>query len=161
MINKFLLNLFLTVVYLALAGEVTFLSAVAGFVIGALILTMVGYAEGRGGYPRRVWGLIRFACYFVYILVKANLQVAREIVTPGFTMKPRILRYPVDGLTPVEITTLASAITLTPGTLSADINEAGTTLYIHAMYAEDRAAAIAELDELRCRLLREVFDHDV
>ncbi len=161
MINKFLLNLFLTVVYLSLVGEVTFLSAVAGFVIGAFILTMVGYAEGRGGYLRRGWGLLKFGIYFVYILVKANIEVAREIVTPGFTMRPRILRYPVGGLTPIEVTTLASAISLTPGTLSADINDQGDMLYIHAMYAEDRAAAIAGLDELRHRLLREVFDHDV
>ena len=161
MINKFLLNLFLMVVYMALAGEVSFLSAVAGFVIGALILTMVGYAEGRGGYLRRVWGLVKFGVYFLYILVKANLQVAREVVTPGFSMRPRILRYPVEGLTPVELTTLASAITLTPGTLSADVNEDGTVLYIHAMYAQDRAAAIAELDQLRRWLLREVFDHEL
>ncbi|MEM7625379.1 MAG: Na+/H+ antiporter subunit E [Planctomycetota bacterium] len=161
MINKFLLNLFLAVVYVALAGDVSFLSLLTGFIIGLLIVTLIARATGQSSYMRRVWGLFRFGVYFVYILVKANYEVAREVLTPGFTMTPRIIRYSVEGLSPVEITTLANAITLTPGTLSADINDEGTVLYIHCMYAEDRDAAVAALDELKIWLIREVFDHDV
>ena len=161
MINKFLLNLFLMVVYVALAGEVTFLSMLAGFIIGLLIVTLIGQATGRGGYLKRIWGALRFILYFITILVKANLGVAKEILTPGFSMSPRIIRYPVDGLSDVETTTLANAITLTPGTLSADISDDGQTLYIHCMYAQNREDAVAELDELKVWLLREVFDHDL
>lgn len=161
MINKFLLNLFLMVAYIALSGDVSFLSALAGFIIGLLIVTAISRATGRGGYLRRVWGAFRFGVYFIYILVKANLGVAKEILTPGFSMSPRIIRYPLDGLSEVEITTLANAITLTPGTLSADITDDGRTLYIHAMYAESREEALAELDELKVWLLREVFDHEL
>lgn len=161
MINKFLLNLFLMVVYIALSGEVSFLSALAGFIIGLLIVTMIGQATGRGGYLRRVWGAFRFGIYFIYILVKANLGVAKEILTPGFSMTPRIIRYSVAGLSDVETTTLANAITLTPGTLSADISDDGDVLYIHCMYAESKDAAVAELDELKAWLLREVFDHEL
>ena len=94
------------------------------------------------------------------ILVKANLEVAWEIITPGFGMEPRILRYSVAGLSDVEVTTLANAITLTPGTLSADLSEDGETLFIHAMYARDRDQALAAVDQLRHWLLREVFNHD-
>ena len=131
MINKFLLNLFLMAVYVALSGEVSFLSALAGFVIGLMIVTMIGKATGSGGYVRRVWGMLKFGVYFLYVLVKANLEVASEIITPGFKMTPRVIRYPVAGLTPVQVTTLANAITLTPGTLSADITDDGSMLYIH------------------------------
>lgn len=157
MINKFLLNLFLAGVYVALAGDVSFLSLLTGFLIGLLVILLIGKADGRGAYLRRVWGVLKFGVYFVFILVKANLQVARESITPGFKMTPRIVRYPVPGMTPVQVTTLASAITLTPGTLSADINDAGDVLYIHCMYAQDREAAIAELDQLKRWLMREVF----
>lgn len=161
MINKFLLNLFLAVVYVALAGDVSFLSLLTGFIIGLLIVTLVARATGQSSYLKRVLGLVRFGAYFIYILVKANYEVAREVLTPGFTMTPRIVRYSVEGLSDVEITTLANAITLTPGTLSADINDEGTLLYIHCMYAEDRDAAVAAIDELKVWLIREVFDHDV
>lgn len=161
MINKFLLNLFLAVSYVALTGSVNLLNAIGGFLIGMGIVTLMSHAIGQHGYVRRMWGLVKFAAYFMYILVKANLIVAWEIITPRFNMTPRIIRYPVDGLTEIEVTTLANAITLTPGTLSADIDDEGKMLYIHCMYAEDRQSAVADLDELRCWLLREVFDHDL
>jgi len=160
-INKFLLNLFLAVVYVALTGDVSFLSLLTGFFIGLLIVTLIARATGRSSYLKRVLGLARFGAYFIYILVKANYEVAREVLTPGFSMSPRIVRYPVQGLSDVEITTLANAISLTPGTLSADINDEGTLLYIHCMYAEDRDKAVEAIDELKCWLIREVFDHDV
>ncbi len=156
MTGYFLLNLFLAALYVAMQGSVTLLDAIAGLVIGGLITGLLARATG-GGYFARLWALIRFTGYFHYILVKANLQVAWEIVTPGFTMTPRIIRYDVAGLTPGQLTALANAITLTPGTLSADVSESGDTLYIHCMYAADRGAAVAEIDALRERLMREVY----
>ncbi|MEE9405752.1 MAG: Na+/H+ antiporter subunit E [Algisphaera sp.] len=160
MIQKFLLNLALAAVFVALQGSASFIDIVLGLLIGLGVVSMLSNASGNGGYTRRVFGLVRFAFYFIYILIKANLEVAWEVITPGHHMQPRLLRYSVAGLTEVEITTLANAITLTPGTLSADINDAGDTLYIHCMYAREREDAVAALDELRHWLLREVFDHD-
>ena len=161
MISKFLLNLFLAAVYVVLTGSLSFLNALLGFAIGFFILWIIERGNHRPEYVRRVLGMVRFGGYFLWILIKANLEVAREILTPAFNMSPRTIRYDVSGLTPVEVTTLANAITLTPGTLSADIDDEGDTLYVHCMYAKDREQAVAGLDELRHRLLREVFDHDV
>ncbi|MEM6458423.1 MAG: Na+/H+ antiporter subunit E [Planctomycetota bacterium] len=166
MISRFMLNLFLAVVYVMLSGGVTVLSLTTGFVIGMLIVTLLGRAgvlgprQGSRSYLGRIWGLVRFGGYFLYVLVKTNLQVAWEILTPGFSMSPRIIRYPVDGLSDVQTTTLANAITLTPGTLSADISDDGCVLYVHCMYAADRAEAVAGLDEMRRWLMREIFDTD-
>jgi multicomponent Na+:H+ antiporter subunit E len=160
MINKLLLNLFLAGVYVALAGQVTLLNLLAGLVIGMFVITLMGRAQGQRSYLRRVYGVLRFSIFFFLILIKANIEVAREILTPGFSMTPRILRYPVHGLSPVQITTLANAISLTPGTLSADIDDAGEVLYVHSMYADDRGEAIADLDQIKRWLLREVFDYE-
>ncbi len=160
MIQKFLLNLALATVFVALIGDVTAFDFVLGFVIGLGVVSMLSAAAGDENYLRRLWGLVKFAGYFLVILVKSNLEVAWEIITPGFTMQPRILRYRVAGLTDVEVTTLSSAITLTPGTLSADLSDDGETLFIHAMYARDRDQALAAIDQLRHWLLREVFNHD-
>jgi len=159
--SYFALNILLAGAYILLTQDLSALGLLIALAIGYIITALVARARGHGGYSVRLYRVFHFLCYFFYILVKANLIVAWEIITPGFNMKPRIIRYPVAGLTDVEITTLANAITLTPGTLSADIDEDTRTLYIHCMYAQDRETAIAELDELRNRLLREVFDHDV
>ena len=161
MTTHILFNIALTLLWMMLNRDTTLLNGVLGFVLGALVVEMGLRASGKGRYISRLWSLLRFACYFLYILVKANLDVAWEIITPGYSMTPRMIRYDVTGLTPIQVTTLANAITLTPGTLSADINVAGDTLYIHAMYAEKKSDATKDLDELRDKLLRLVFHTSV
>ncbi|WP_428389979.1 Na+/H+ antiporter subunit E [Mucisphaera sp.] len=158
MIGLFLLNLFLATLYMALIGSVTFLNLLFGLGIGFAITALVSKLAGDRSYLRYIARLINFSIYFIRILIIANLQVAYEVLTTTHHMKPRIIRYPVKDLTDVQITTLANAITLTPGTLSTDIDEETRCLYIHAMYAENREEAIADIDTLRDRLLKEVFN---
>lgn len=157
MIQTFLINLVLAALYMALTGDTSFLSFVVGFVIGFLIVWFAGKTSGHDTYPGRMLGLLWFAGYFVKILIKANFDVAWEIITPGMHMTPRMIKYPVHGMNAVQVTWLANAITLTPGTLTTDIDDAGEHLYIHCMYAQDRDKAVADLDELRDKLLRGVF----
>lgn len=158
MIGLFLLNLFLAFVYVLLTEDTSVSNIIIGLVIGYIITTLTALTVGKKQYALRIMHLFRFAGYFIHILVKANLQVAWEVITPGYSMHPRIIRYSVRGMTSPQITTFANAITLTPGTLTADIDDAGETLYIHCMYAGKREDAIVELDELRDHLLRDVFD---
>ncbi len=160
MINSFFLNLFLALVYVALLGSFTALDLVVGFVIGMVIVWIINHMFDGEHYGHRVGSVLRFTLYFIGILVKANIQVARIVLAPTLDISPRVLRYPVDGLSETEVTTLANAITLTPGTLSADISDDSRVLYIHCLHAPDRDAAIVELNELRDRLLREVFAHE-
>lgn len=157
MTKMLLLNLFLAMVYVALTGDISGLNFLIGFGLGFVVVTLFCRATGTPSYPRKYLRLMSFALYFMRILLMANLQVAWEIITPGFSMKPRIIRYPVHELTPVQITTLANAISLTPGTLTADVDEGGSFLYIHSMYGADREGTVRDLDELKNRLMAEVF----
>lgn len=155
-----LLNVAFTLLWLLLTQNTSFLNGVLGFLLGAVVVTIGARAAGKAAYLGRLFNLIRFTGYFLYILVKANLDVAWEIVTPNLGMKPRMIRYDVRGLSELQVTVLANAITLTPGTLSSDVDDAGEFLYIHAMYAEKREDAVADLDELRDKLLKLVFACD-
>jgi len=157
MIRNLMFNLFLAVALMALFGSFTFGVFLLGLVIGALLLTIYDLEAGRSIYLLDLLKLVRFAGYFLRILIKANVQVAWEIITPGFGMSPGVIRYPVTELTAAQITMLAICITLTPGTIASQIDEQTRTLYIHSMYAGDRAAAVAAIDELRDRILKEVF----
>jgi len=157
MIRAFMMNLFLAIVYVALSGQADAVGFFFGFAIGYVLLAFYSMARRKTNYGFKVIKLIRFLIYFMIILTKANLQIAWEIITPGLHQTPRILRYPVEDLSDVQITTLANCITLTPGTLVVDVSDDGKWLYIHCMYAKDPAAAIAELDELAQKLKREVF----
>lgn len=157
MISAFLLNLFLAMIYVLLTGHTGSVSFIIGFLIGYFVIWIYGLAVGGPNYPSKVYKLIRYGFWFMYILTKANMQIAWEVITPGMHQTPRIIRYPVEELTDVETTTLANSITLTPGTLVVDISEDGKWLYVHCMYAQDRESAVAELDLLKDRLQLEVF----
>ena len=157
----FILNILLALMWVLLWGLLDVYSIVVGLVGGYFVLWAFTRTVRPGlladAYGNRVVDLARFAAHFVVLLLKSNLQLAREIVTPGYGMTPRLLRYDVAGLSDAQIVALSNAITLTPGTLVVDISPDKSHLYVHCMYAADERAARADLDALRRRMEREVF----
>lgn len=153
----FLLHVVLAVLWVLMWGQFDVYTLAAGFVVGYLLLALLGRRQEGAQYATKLWRVLRFTVYFVRILVIANWQVAKLVLTPSMPIRPRILRYPVAELTPAQTTTLASAITLTPGTLAVELSPDDEWLYIHCIDAADRARAIAQLEELKQRLLKEVF----
>ncbi len=155
--SPFGLNLMLAVIWCLVTGAVTPWNFIAGTAIGALIVSGMNVAAGRTPYLIRIVNLVRFALYFIKILVESNWVVAKAAMHPGSPMQPRIIRYSVEGLTPGQRLVLSSAITLTPGTLTVDISPDGKWLYLHCMFAENRARAVADIDELALKLRKWVF----
>ena len=66
---------------------------------------------------------------FFFGMAKANFDVAYRVITGK--INPGIVRISPDLKTDLGITMLANSITLTPGTLSVDIDEEKNDLYIH------------------------------
>ncbi len=153
----FLLNLLLAVLWTMMWGSFSGYMLLSGLLVGYLLLGLLGRSTGSSGYGTRLWRIVAFAGYFVRILILANWQVARVVTAWRPSLHPRVLRYPVEGLSPVRLTVLANAITLTPGTVAMDVSADGRWLYVHCLNAPDRGAMIRELDELRDRLMRGVF----
>ncbi len=135
---QFLLNILLTVVWVFLTGSLATTNFIFGFVLSFLVLWIVSRNQRSRKYFRIAPRMIGFVFYFTYELIKANIQVAADVITPKFYMTPGIIEYPLDAETNLEITFLANVITLTPGTLSLDISEDKKVLYIHAMYINDK-----------------------
>ena len=68
---------------------------------------------------------------FVFLgeLIKSNLDVARRVVTPALPIKPGIVEVKTSLQSPMARMILANSITLTPGTLTVDIQN--DQLFIH------------------------------
>ncbi|HDP97903.1 MAG TPA: Na+/H+ antiporter subunit E [bacterium] len=82
---------------------------------------------------------IRFIGFYIKEVIKANLVVAHDILTPKHHMKPGVIAIPLDAKTDMELLSLNNLITMTPGTLSLDVSTDRKVIYIHAMYVEDPA----------------------
>lgn len=132
------MNILLTLVWLALTGQFDILNFFFGFVLSFSILWVIARGNKHRGYFYRLPKIISFFLFFLKELVKANLQVAYDVITPRFFMKPGIVKIDLDAETDLEITLLANLITLTPGTLSLDVSDDKKVLYVHAMYINDK-----------------------
>lgn len=141
--TRFLFNILLTFVWVALTGTFAVANFFFGFALSFFVLWLLSRSERDRKYFRVVPQAIAFFFFFLYELVKANLQVAYDVVTPTFYMNPGIVRVPLDARTDLEITFLANLISLTPGTLSLDISDDKQVLYVHTMYLDDKEAFIS------------------
>lgn len=98
--------------------------------------------------------LVVFIAYFLYELVLANLRVALEVLTPTHHMQAAIVRVQTETRTDLELTSLANAITMTPGTLSLEVDSVTHDLYVHTLYLHSRAAFAADIARMERLLLK-------
>ena len=148
------MNLLLTFVWVALTGSFILLNFFFGFTLGYFILWTVNRNVDQGGYFRRIPKVINFIFFFLYELMLANLQVAYDLVTPSYYMKPGIVKFELSAKTDLEITLLSNFISLTPGTMILDVSDDKKVLYIHVMYVKDRDRFVKQIrDGFERRLL--------
>ncbi|CAM4289496.1 Na+/H+ antiporter subunit E [Gillisia hiemivivida] len=84
-------------------------------------------------YFRKLPGLMGLIVFFTKELIVANFRVAYDVVTPITYMRPCIVALPLDAKTDFEITVLACMISLTPGTLSLNLSDDKSLLFVHAI----------------------------
>lgn len=136
--NRFLANLLLTFIWVALTGNFDVANFVFGFLLSYFLLWVITRGSDNVSYFTLVPRVISFLFFFIYELLKANVEVAYEVMTPGLGMTPGIVAVPLDVTTNFQITMLANLITLTPGTLAMDVSEDRKVLYVHSMYIKDK-----------------------
>lgn len=136
--TRFVSNLLLTFVWVALTGDFSVQNYVFGFVLNFFILWVITRSDSDARYFTIIPKMIAFVFFFLWELFKANLQVAYEVVTPKFRMTPGIVKVPLTIQSNLGITFLANMISLTPGTLSLDVSNDKKVLYVHSMYITDR-----------------------
>ncbi|MEA3344548.1 MAG: Na+/H+ antiporter subunit E [Patescibacteria group bacterium] len=79
---------------------------------------------------------------FLFNLLKANIIVAYRILTKK--INPKIVKISPNLKTDFGIVLLANSITLTPGTLSVDIDK-DNNLYIHLLWQDNKDTNISEI----------------
>jgi len=89
----------------------------------------------RGLDPKRWFGFFHYLFGpFAVGLAKANIDVAKRVITGN--IRPGIVKVNPGLTNDVAKTLLADSITLTPGTLTVDVDDEGN-FYIHWIYVED------------------------
>jgi multicomponent Na+:H+ antiporter subunit E len=94
-----------------------------------------------------------YVLYFLGEMVKANVRIAWEVLTPGFTMEAGIIRVPTRCETEWEVMMLANSISLTPGTLTLEVDTATNDLFVHALFVSSREEFVAGIARMERYLL--------
>ncbi|MDJ0860394.1 MAG: Na+/H+ antiporter subunit E [Dinoroseobacter sp.] len=104
----------------------------------------------------QIYGTLNLAIYFLYELFVSSLRVAWDVLTPEMKARPTFIVMPLDAKSDVELMLTANIISLTPGTLSIDLNGDRSELLIHSMFgAEDPEGEIAAMKQgIERRVLR-------
>lgn len=132
------LSAFLTLFWLALADSWTFGSLVMALFLGTAIpLFTARWWPGTPGL-RQPLGLITYLAIVLYDVVISSFQVAWVILfLPPDKIRTAWITVPTTLQSPEAIALLAGSITMTPGTLTADIAPDGRTLLVHSLHAPD------------------------
>ncbi len=127
----------------------------------ALALVLPHCTETLGtGRPalRRPALALRLAGRVLGDIVTSNLKVTVLILGPTARARPAFVWLPLRISDPHGIVTLAGIITMTPGTLSADLSPDRRHLLIHALNVDDEAALVAEIQVRYEAPLIEIFE---
>ncbi|UOM34344.1 Na+/H+ antiporter subunit E [Acuticoccus sp. I52.16.1] len=155
--STILLNVFLAFAWVGMTGHFGFANLAFGFVLGGLALAMIRNETGTSHHFLRALLAVRLALIFVFELIKSSVNVAAIVLSPSRELQPAIIAYPLDVMSPAEITLLANMITLTPGTLSVDVSDDQSTLYIHAIDAPDPEAVVRDTKASFEKHIKRVF----
>lgn len=88
--------------------------------------------------------LLKFAVFYFGEVVASNFRVARDVLSPKPDISPGIVGVPLGDLTDRQIWFLATLLTMTPGTLTLEVDEVGRTLYLHCLYTDSSAIELRE-----------------
>lgn len=92
-------------------------------------------------------------------IIVANVQVAMIVLfKPNHKLQPAWITVPLDIRSPEAITVLASTITLTPGTVTADLSQDGHALLVHCLHAPEPEDVIIDIKNRYEARLKEIFE---
>jgi len=130
------LTLLLIITWMLLVNHLKLGSLVLAVILGTIIPLMTApYWPDRPAL-RNPLAIIGYVLIVMYDIVKSNVIVAAIVLLkPNSQLKPAWITVPLDLRTPEAITVLAGTITMTPGTVTADMSGDGRALLIHCLHA--------------------------
>lgn len=94
-----------------------------------------------------------FLTWFAGQIARSARDVLADVLTPGSSATPRLVRLPLTGGTGTAAAVLGALITMTPGTLALGVVDGQEALLVHSMHHADDDTALADLHHLQSRLL--------
>ncbi len=150
------------IVWLAFTTSLAPAEVITGAVV-SLILAAISYETFTGwGFKgiklSNLWWSVVYVINFIWLMVKANFNVAKIVLTPSLPINPGIVEFETKLTNPYAKMVLANSITLTPGTFTVDVVD--NKYYIHWLdvTTTDPQEVYKEIAEPFERILLKMFN---
>jgi multicomponent Na+:H+ antiporter subunit E len=117
--------------WLVLSGHFGWLEVGLGVVAAVAVTWLNRDLRALGGFLRRTPAFLRYVPWLLREIVVANLQVVRVVLDPRLPIDPVVGRFESWLTNDLAVTTLGNSITLTPGTITLDVE--GREFVIHSL----------------------------
>lgn len=142
------LLLALAIFWFALSGETSPLFLILGALSVLLALWLAARLRiiDRDASPyHRAPNMLVYGGWLIVEIVKANVAVIRKVLGPSHAIDPAVVCIATTAKTDLGKAMFANSITLTPGTVTMDID--GDQLTVHALVREtSTASSFAQMD---------------
>ncbi|MBU2540793.1 MAG: Na+/H+ antiporter subunit E [Candidatus Omnitrophica bacterium] len=134
-----------------------FVSGLVAYLTGDLFIQTPGKLKHRLRY---YYFFFNYLPIFLWEIIKANIDVAYRVIHPNLPINPGIVKVKTSLKSDTALTFLANSITLTPGTLSVDIDRDNGILYVHwiNVETEDIESATKRIVGRFEKMLAKIFD---
>ncbi|RDK05975.1 Na+/H+ antiporter subunit E [Cupriavidus lacunae] len=152
------LSLILMLIWLMLTHSVApghwLLGALLGWAIGRLADRWLVLGAFRLSRPDLI---ARLSFHVLIDIVKANLEVAVMVLGPTARLRPAFIVVPLDVEHELATTALISIVSLSPGTLCAELSDDRRALLVHVLDLEEEAALVGLIKSRYETPLKEIF----
>jgi multicomponent K+:H+ antiporter subunit E len=154
-----MLSLTLLVAWLLLANTVSTGHLLLGAVLATAIPLLTAPYWPNSPRIRRPLAFAGYCLMVLWDIVLANIAVARIVLfMPNHLIRSAWITVPIELTTPEAISVLAGTITLTPGTVTADMSACGRALLVHSLHAPDPDAVRDEIKSRYEARLKRIFE---
>ena len=152
-----LLSLVLLLLWLLLNNSAAPGQLLLGALLGVLIPLFTRRFWPQPAYLTQPGRALRFAGRVLWDILVANFAVARIVLGPNSAVRPVFVRVPLDVEGEFATTVLLMVISLTPGTLTADLDTERRYLLVHALSEDDPDELVRRIKRRYETAIKEIF----
>ncbi|MFZ2297800.1 MAG: Na+/H+ antiporter subunit E [Aquabacterium sp.] len=151
------LSVLLALAWLMLQQSLDLGNVLTACVLGWGLPRLLGGFLGPAAHPRSFARALRLGLTVLWDIIVSNITVARLVLNPRSVPHPAWVKVPLTLTQPTAQALLASIITMTPGTVSAIVDEEGGCIWVHALDCDDPAAVATDIDRRYQQPLMEIL----
>ena len=131
----------LTLVWVLLWGTFTPQSVLGGVVVAVIVMALFPMPRLPDRLSVRPLRLLGLAAFLLYDLAASSVEVAWQILRHGTDARGAIVAVPLLTASDRVVTIMANALSLSPGAMALQIDQAHQVWYVYALGPRDRAGA--------------------